>query len=94
MSVDTAISQLRAERDSLTTQLERVEAALNALVSPTPTPTRKRKAAKAPRRTSRANLTQEQAIERYGREALTCPECGKVSRAPQGMKAHLRAHSA
>jgi len=33
------------------------------------------------------------ALERYGAEALTCPECGKVSRAPQGMKAHLRSHS-
>lgn len=96
MSVEQAKRALEAERASLQSQIDQIDAALAALGgSPMSkaTSTRSKKGGKRGK-TSRADLTQEEALERYGAEALTCPECGKISRAPQGMKAHLRSHAA
>ena len=97
MSVEQAKRALEAERASLQTQIDQIDAALAALAggSSRSKPASLRSKS-GPRRgkTSRADLTQEEALERYGAEALTCPECGKISRAPQGMKAHLRSHAA
>ncbi len=98
MSLEQAKRALEAERASLQAQMDQIDAALAALGSAPngsvkPKPSGRRKSSKR-RKTSRADLTQEEALERYGAEALTCPECGKLSRAPQGMKAHLRSHSA
>lgn len=97
MSLEQAKRALEAERASLQAQMDQIDAALAALGSAPngsvkPKPSGRRKSPKR-RKTSRADLTQEEALERYGAEALTCPECGKLSRAPQGMKAHLRSHS-
>lgn len=97
MSIVEAKTALEAERDDLKAQLDKIEKALAALGgsarSTKSKPKGKAAAKRGRRKTSRADLTQEEALERYGAEALTCPECGKVSRAPQGMKAHLRSHS-
>lgn len=97
MSVEQAKRALEAERASLQSQIDQIDAALAALGGSVPrskpTSSRSKKGAKRGK-TSRADLTQEEALERYGAEALTCPECGKISRAPQGMKAHLRSHAA
>lgn len=97
MSVEQAKRALEAERDSLQSQIDQIDAALAALGGGSPkskaTSTRGKKGGRRGK-TSRADLTREEALERYGAEALTCPECGKISRAPQGMKAHLRSHAA
>jgi hypothetical protein len=97
MSVEQAKRALEAERASLQAQIDQIDAALAALAggSSRSKPASSRSKSGARRgKTSRADLTQEEALERYGAEALTCPECGKISRAPQGMKAHLRSHAA
>ena len=98
MSLEKAKRALESERASLQSQIDQIDLALAAL-GKVPNggakqqPRRQSRAAKRGK-TSRADLTQEEALERYGAEALTCPECGKISRAPQGMKAHLRSHAA
>ncbi len=96
MSLAQAKRALESERASLQSQIDQIDAALAALGGSSsdskPRSTRQRKSASRGK-TSRADLTQEEALERYGAEALTCPECGKISRAPQGMKAHLRSHA-
>lgn len=96
MSLEQAKRALESERASLLEQVDQIDAALAALGrSPNGAKSSSTRRRKSPRRgkTSRADLTQEEALERYGAEALTCPECGKISRAPQGMKAHLRSHA-
>ncbi len=98
MSLEQAKRALESERASLQSQIDQIDLALAALGkvpngAAKPKPRRPSKTAKRGK-TSRADLTQEEALERYGAEALTCPECGKLSRAPQGMKAHLRSHAA
>lgn len=95
MSVEQAKRALEAERASLQGQIDQIDAALAALgggKAPKSGSQRRRSGARKGK-TARADLTQEEALERYGAEALTCPECGKLSRAPQGMKAHLRSHA-
>lgn len=97
MSVEQAKRALEAERASLQSQIDQIDAALAALGGASPksksASSRGKRGAKRGK-TSRADLTQDEALERYGADALTCPECGKISRAPQGMKAHLRSHAA
>lgn len=98
MSLEQAKRALESERASLQSQIDQIDMALAALGgapngATKQKPRRQSKSAKRGK-TSRADLTQEEALERYGAEALTCPECGKLSRAPQGMKAHLRSHAA
>ena len=96
MSVEQAKRALESERASLQTQIDQIDAALAALAggsSKSKPDSSRRKSGATRGKTSRADLTQEEALERYGAEALTCPECGKISRAPQGMKAHLRSHA-
>ena len=97
MSLEQAKRALQSERAALQSQIDQIDAALAALGDASggrskQKPSRQRRSAKRGK-TSRADLTQEEALERYGAEALTCPECGKLSRAPQGMKAHLRSHA-
>lgn len=97
MSLEQAKRALQSERASLQSQIDQIDAALVALGGASSgnakqKSSRQTKAARR-RKTSRADLTQEEALERYGAEALTCPDCGKISRAPQGMKAHLRSHA-
>ena len=98
MSLEQAKRALESERASLQSQIDQIDLALAALgkVPNGAAKQRPRRQSKTAKRgkTARADLTQEEALERYGAEALTCPECGKLSRAPQGMKAHLRSHSA
>ena len=95
MSLAQAKRALESERASLQSQIDQIDAALAALGGSSSSKPRSTRQAKSTSRgkTSRADLTQEEALERYGAEALTCPECGKISRAPQGMKAHLRSHA-
>lgn len=94
MSIAEAREALQAEKRSLQRQIELIDEALAVLGrGGKPASPNGRKRASGPKKTARADLTQEEALERYGAEALTCPECGKLSRAPQGMKAHLRSHS-
>lgn len=97
MSLEQAKRALQSERSSLQSQIDQIDAALAALGDASGGrakrgSSRQTKSAKRGK-TSRADLTQEEALDRYGAEALTCPECGKISRAPQGMKAHLRSHN-
>ena len=96
MSVEQAKRALEAERASLQGQIDQIDAALAALGggSSKAKPASSGRGGARRGKTSRADLTQEEALERYGAEALTCPECGKISRAPQGMKSHLRSHAA
>lgn len=96
MSIADARRSLLKERRSLVDQVEMIDKALGVLDGEAPPKTRRAGTASTkskPRKTSRADLTQEQAMERYGAEALTCTVCGRVSRAPQGMKAHMRSHT-
>lgn len=94
MSIAEARKALISQKKSLAEQIEVIDRALAVLDGqPTKTPSRNGSKKSKPKKTSRADLTQEQALERYGAEALTCAVCGRVSRAPQGMKAHMRSHA-
>lgn len=92
MAIADAREALESERRALQQQIELIDKALAVLDGEGSTSNGGRSTRK-PKKTSRADLTPEQAVERYGAEAVTCPECGLVTRAPQGMKAHLRSHS-
>ena len=96
MAIADALQALESEREALQRQVDLIDKAL-AVLNGQEGGTSVRKRGKATKReskkTSRADLTPEQALDRYGAEAVTCPECGKIARAPQGMKAHLRSHS-
>ena len=93
MAISDARAALERERAALQNQIDLINEALAVLqgVSPDPSRRNERKSSR-PKKTSRADLSPEQAVARYGAEAVTCPECGRVTRAPQGMKAHLRSH--
>lgn len=96
MSIAEARKSLMSERRVLLDQVEMIDKALAVLDGEVPAKSRRAGTSKSkskPKKTSRADLTTEQALERYGAEALTCSVCGRVSRAPQGMKAHMRSHS-
>ena len=94
MSLVEARKSLMSERRSLLDQVDKIDKALAVLEGGAPAKSRPRaNGKKAPKKTSRADLTQSQALERYGAEALTCTVCGRISRAPQGMKAHMRSHA-
>ena len=94
MSIAEARKALISQKKSLADQIEVIDRALAVLDGqPTGTASRSGNKRSKPKKTSRADLTQEQALERYGAEALTCSVCGRISRAPQGMKAHMRSHS-
>ncbi len=94
MSIADAREALQSERRALQRQIDLIDEALAVLGrgagKSSPNGAKKGSGSK---RTSRADLSQEEALERYGALALTCPECGRIARAPQGMKAHLRSHS-
>src|SRR5665811_1563388 len=96
MAIREARAALESEREALQRQIDLIDKAL-AVLNGQDGGRSVRKRAKASKegskKTSRADLTPEQALERYGAEAVTCPQCGKIARAPQGMKAHLRSHS-
>ena len=94
MSIAEAREALQAEKRSLQRQIDLIDEALAVLGRGAKRTQNGRAKSTGPKKTSRADLTQEEALERYGAVALTCPECGKIARAPQGMKAHLRSHSA
>ena len=94
MSIAEAREALQAEKRSLQRQIDLIDEALAVLGRGARKSQNGRPKGTGPKRTSRADLTQEEALERYGAVALTCPQCGKIARAPQGMKAHLRSHSA
>ena len=93
MAISDARAALQSEKAALQQQIDLINEALAVLEGVSPTRARKngRKSSK-PKKTSRADLTPEEAVARYGADAVTCPECGRVNRAPQGMKAHLRSH--
>lgn len=93
MSIADARKALESERRDLQRQLDVIDKALAVLDAPGTARANGARAKSRPRKTSRADLTEKQALERYGAEALTCPECGRIARAPQGMKAHLRSHA-
>ncbi len=93
MSIAEAREALQAEKRSLQRQIELIDEALAVLGRGAKPSQNGRSKSSGTKKTSRADLTQEEALERYGAVALTCPQCGKIARAPQGMKAHLRSHS-
>jgi predicted RNA-binding Zn-ribbon protein involved in translation (DUF1610 family) len=95
MSIADARDALLSERRALTHQIALIDEALAVLGRGGDKPSRngRKQSTSVKKKTARADLTQEEALERYGAVALTCPECGKIARAPQGMKAHLRSHS-
>lgn len=94
MSIADAREALQSERRALKRQIDLIDEALAVLGrGGTKTSQNGAKKGSKSKKTSRADLTPDEALERYGAEALTCPECGKIARAPQGMKAHLRSHS-
>ena len=93
MAISDARAALESERAALQKQIDLIDEALTVLEGVSPARARKNGGKTSrPKKTSRADLTPEEAVERYGAEAVTCPECGRVNRAPQGMKAHLRSH--
>lgn len=93
MAIADAREALESEREALQRQMDLIDQAL-AILNGAGTSRNGGSARKGrKKKTSRADLTAEEALERYGAEALTCPECGRIARAPQGMKAHLRSHS-
>ena len=92
MAIADAREALESEKRALQKQIDLIDEALSVLDGASSASNGGR-SGKKPKKTSRADLTPEQAVERYGAEAVTCPECGLVTRAPQGMKAHLRSHS-
>lgn len=93
MAISDARAALESEREALQKQIDVIDEALAVLDGVSPARARRNGGSTSKsRKTSRADLTPEQAVERYGAEAVTCPECGRVTRAPQGMKAHLRSH--
>lgn len=98
MSIADAREALQAEKRALQRQIDLIDEALAVLgrgrAPASQNGRQKRGQKRGQKKTSRADLTQEEALERYGAVALTCPQCGKIARAPQGMKAHLRSHSA
>ena len=94
MSIADAREALLSERRALQRQIDLIDEALAVLGRGGKGASQNgRKKGSGPKKTARADLTQEEALERYGAVALTCPECGRIARAPQGMKAHLRSHS-
>ena len=93
MSIADAREALQAEKRALQRQIDLIDEALGVLGRGGSPASRNGRKKGGQRKTSRADLTQEEALERYGAVALTCPQCGKIARAPQGMKAHLRSHS-
>lgn len=93
MAIADAREALESEREALQRQIDLIDQAL-AILNGAGTSRNGASARKGrKKKTSRADLTAEEALERYGAEAVTCPECGRIARAPQGMKAHLRSHS-
>lgn len=94
MAIADAREALESEREALQRQIDLIDQAL-AILNGAGASRRNGGSARKGRKkkTSRADLTAEEALERYGAEAVTCPECGRIARAPQGMKAHLRSHS-
>lgn len=96
MAIADAREALQSEREALQRQIDLIDQALAVLSGGDVGTSRRNGGATKGRqkKTSRADLTPEEALERYGAEAVTCPECGRIARAPQGMKAHLRSHSA
>jgi|SRR5665811_2110450 len=96
MAIADAREALESEREALQRQIDLIDKAL-AVLNGQDAGTSRRNGGSArkgrKKKTSRADLTPEEALERYGAEAVTCPECGRIARAPQGMKAHLRSHS-
>ena len=93
MAIADAREALESEREALQRQMDLIDQAL-AILNGAGTSRNGGSGRKGrKKKTSRADLTAEEALERYGAEALTCPECGRIARAPQGMKAHLRSHS-
>ncbi len=93
MSIADAREALLSERRALQRQIDLIDEALAVLGRGGAKPSQNGGKGSGAKKTSRADLTQAEALDRYGVEALTCPECGKIARAPQGMKAHLRSHS-
>lgn len=93
MSIAEAREALQAEKRSLHRQIDLIDEALAVLGRGAKKSQNGRSKTSGSKRTSRADLTQEEALDRYGAVALTCPQCGRIARAPQGMKAHLRSHS-
>lgn len=94
MSIADAREALQAEKRALQRQIDLIDEALAVLGRGRAPASQNGRQKRGQKKTSRADLTQEEALERYGAVALTCPQCGKIARAPQGMKAHLRSHSA
>jgi predicted RNA-binding Zn-ribbon protein involved in translation (DUF1610 family) len=94
MSIADAREALQSERRALQRQIDLIDEALAVLGRGAKISQNGRSKTSGTKKTARADLTTEEALERYGAVALTCPECGKIARAPQGMKAHLRSHSA
>ena len=92
MSIADARKALESERKALQDQIDVIDKALAVLGGRGVSTHRSNGGAPKPKKTARSDLTQEQALDRYGAEALTCPNCGRIARAPQGMKAHLRSH--
>ena len=82
MTLDTATTALRQEQARLRSELGRVTEALEVLEGGAN--------GQATKKQARPTTTTE-ALEKYGPEAVSCPECSFVSKAPQGLAAHRRA---
>jgi len=91
--LDDVRSLLEDEKADLEQRLAKINAALETLNGDTGAPdatTRPRSSRPAQRRSGGKRQTPSRRQPKWSKEELTCPECGFVAKAPQGLAGHIR----
>lgn len=91
--LDDVRSLLEDEKADLEQRLAKINAALETLNGDTGAPdatTRPRSSRPAQRRSGGKRQTSSRRQPKWSKEELTCPECGFVAKAPQGLAGHIR----
>ena len=87
MSVSEAVAALKDQKKTLEAEIKRIDKAIGVL-----DPTEAISTVKAkPAKTARKRPAKRKAWD-GPKEAVTCPICGFVAKAPQGLSSHLNKH--
>lgn len=87
MSVSEAVAALKNQKKSLEAEIRRIDKAIGVLDPAEAISTVKAKPAKP----AKKRKTTRKAWD-GPKEAVTCPICGFVAKAPQGLSSHLNSH--